>query len=1403
MRLTTRFHGGGTRAEPSCPRVRRPNAVQPPASLPRQAHEHPRGAAGWASRVRRRPDSPARPGGRPLPHRLAGAALLAAAGLLFTLVCAPTARADIVVWSVTMTAQDSGDGAPVVTQTISPAISIAAVSPGVTEGEAAVFELERTGNISGALEVDLAVEISHVGGAPGLVPEDDLLGDGFAPDFMQLQQTVTFPANQRTVRFEFPTGQVFMAVPGPVALLVAAVLPSRTESYQPGEPPEASVLVTAAGVELPVVTPAISIVAVGSKVIEGEAAVFELERPAPDSIELRTESGTTTVTPPGSLPGLAVKVRVDLSDFAPEGEDGIGEAEVRFSEGASIARFELAIPDNDGLQPERRVRVDIVAGEGYQIGDPGSATVTVDDATNIQTVTVSLSEVREGGSVIITAMLGTVAAENLTFAVSMAETTTNPDPQPMDNPEFEGYPSQVTIPAGLDRVTFRLMPRTDGRVEQDETFTVTVGTASNSFTVRDLPRFISFRFPSGQRSNHYPDEDYSDGEGVFGDTDVIAYCLRRTGDLSESYPVEVAKSEYEPEDVPGSFEDISIGATDRITFAEGSDEVCQNSQMQSYYVVYMDGDVGEINRLRDYVYLGVIRPAVPRRFSPGSSPPIELSFEESSNPRSFYRFNYRDDDQAAMATATLEGTENLVVSEKGEQKRFKIRLSHDWDINLRGSVVVGIESSDPDEVTVSPGQLEFFRNTATDLKEVTVAGVDDPIIDGDQRVSLRFTVTQTITSDDEPSEAALPNPYRGLTIEPVVVTNQDDELAVTSIEAMPNPVGETDGATTVTVAFRRPPVSEVTDQAFAITYDGGTAARDIDFTGPDQVVFAQKATNRMDEETGRFDITVIADDEEEADETIVLAVGGRRATIVITDDDREKGRARRTHIAGESLPRFGRTVTGIVMETLGGRLDRRGPETDGLVIGGRQVTKSAANPAAAAASAANDNVFFGPVDVDGRIEMAWGTDAVWGAGPADRTAELSLADLLRGSSLAYHQGADGPGHGWALWGEGARAGFDGRDGDLSVGGTVISGAAGLERVGETWLGGLALFHSRGDGSYDVPAFGETLSDDIEAWLTSVHSYVRYSPDEATMVWGTAGYGRGRMTLSDPTGDHGTDIAMATGAFGASRQVLSQGGSDLAVTSDAFWSRVNSDETEGLDAITGDVYRVRAGLEGGYEHALADGVTLRPSLEMALRHDGGDVETGTGIEVGGAVRYTDPASGLTADAKVRGLVAHEDTDYREWGASGSVRFESGAAGRGLSLKLRSALGADSGGAERRWSHRDAREFVPEGEALERPAQLEAEVGYGFSVLGGRAVATPHAGWSRGEESGTLTLGQRLELGGSKWRLAGELGEDRRSFVAGYDYRLGEALDLFLEARRREAANDEPPEHGVILRARLRW
>ena len=308
------------------------------------------------------------------------------------------------------------------------------------------------------------------------------------------------------------------------------------------------------------------------------------------------------------------------------------------------------------------------------------------------------------------------------------------------------------------------------------------------------------------------------------------------------------------------------------------------------------------------------------------------------------------------------------------------------------------------------------------------------------------------------------------------------------------------------------------------------------------------------------------------------------------------------------------------------------------------------------------------------------------------------------------------------------------------------------------------------------------------------------------------YGTGEFTLEVENGERwttGTGMGMAAaGARGVLVPAAQGGGFELSVRTDAQLVRMTSEAARGSDggnlaATQSDTSRLRVMLEGSRGFALEGSSALTPSLEVGLRHDGGDAETGTGIELGGGLSYTDPATGITVEGKARGLVAHEDTNYVEWGASGSMRIEPDASGRGLSLRIAPTWGADSGGAERLWSLEDARGLAA-NDTFEPESRLEAEVGYGFSVFGGRAVATPHAGWSRAGESEALRLGQRLKIGTSEWRLESEFGDENRTFRAGYGYRPGGFLELSVEASRREAANDDAaPQHDLMLRAWMRW
>ena len=70
------------------------------------------------------------------------------------------------------------------------------------------------------------------------------------------------------------------------------------------------------------------------------------------------------------------------------------------------------------------------------------------------------------------------------------------------------------------------------------------------------------------------------------------------------------------------------------------------------------------------------------------------------------------------------------------------------------------------------------------------------------------------------------------------------------------------------------------------------------------------------------------------------------------------------------------------------------------------------------------------------------------------------------------------------------------------------------------------------------------------------------------------------------------------------------------------------------------------------------------MEVGLRHDDGDAETGTGVEIGAGLRYI--AGPLTIEAQARAIVAHEASVYEEWGLSGAIGMTPSPSSQGLTL-----------------------------------------------------------------------------------------------------------------------------------------
>ena len=375
-------------------------------------------------------------------------------------------------------------------------------------------------------------------------------------------------------------------------------------------------------------------------------------------------------------------------------------------------------------------------------------------------------------------------------------------------------------------------------------------------------------------------------------------------------------------------------------------------------------------------------------------------------------------------------------------------------------------------------------------------------------------------------------------------------------------------------------------------------------------------------------------------------------------------------------------------------------------------------------------------------------------------------ELLMGSSFNYSRTLEDGTEtrnglsSWSAWGRAAETRFSGADGPLSIDGDVATATVGADAQWGRWLAGVAVSHSFGEGAYTQKRAGG--GGKLTSSLTSVNPYANFDVNERLSLWGAAGYGVGALSLQSERAENAiaTDLETTMAAFGG-RGVFSRraGGFELAVVSDALFTNTVSDAATGLMGGEGASSRVRLMLEGSGTMRLWNGGVLRPTLEAGLRYDGGDAETGAGVEIGGGVAYT--AGRLSVEIDARGLVAHEDTEYEEWGFSGSIKWQPNKDGRGWAMDAGSSWGDTASGVNALWSRQDA-SGLARGAAMDTSQRFQAQLGYGLEGLKGRALWVPFFGAeaSAGQQAYRLglklTSGPNLEAGLEIGRRAGTRG-----------------------------------------------
>ena len=304
---------------------------------------------------------------------------------------------------------------------------------------------------------------------------------------------------------------------------------------------------------------------------------------------------------------------------------------------------------------------------------------------------------------------------------------------------------------------------------------------------------------------------------------------------------------------------------------------------------------------------------------------------------------------------------------------------------------------------------------------------------------------------------------------------------------------------------------------------------------------------------------------------------------------------------------------------------------------------------------------------------------------------------------------------------------------------------------------------------------------MDATLSGVFPWIGHRFTDRLEAWGAAGYGQGELQVT-PRLDTGMDGAALTAelnlwlAAAGLRGTLLDGGSDgLTITgkSDAMVVGTSSGETRGMTAARARVTRLRLGVEAQRHIPLGNpasdsGAMLTPSLELGLRHDGGDAETGFGLDLGGGIVLSHPERGLQAELRGRGLLSHAAEGFRDRGFSGSLSWQQqpdSELGAALShVTLQGLADNDSSGNDHLENQR-----------------LELQLSYGFLAFGDRFTLTPELGLGLYDSGRDYLLGLRLTPAGA-----------------------ADTLDFSFEAIRREptTTNDTAPEHEAQLRLNMR-
>ena len=609
-----------------------------------------------------------------------------------------------------------------------------------------------------------------------------------------------------------------------------------------------------------------------------------------------------------------------------------------------------------------------------------------------------------------------------------------------------------------------------------------------------------------------------------------------------------------------------------------------------------------------------------------------------------------------------------------------------------GDAGSGTATSGVDYAAIVSGTLTFDPGETEKNISVTVQGDDRHEENETVAIELRNATHGTIAT-----------PTASGTIE------NDDAAPTLAIHGAT--VAEGDAGDTTVLVFtvtKSGPTERVATVSYRDT-GRGTATSGTDY----RAVRAGTLTFEPDETTKTIGVTVEGDNEYEEDETLELelrnpsnatiAAGQGRAVGTITDDDPLP------RVAKDWLARFGRGAADATLDAIARRMnDSAAVGESSLMLAGQQIT-------------------FGPAPAAAHVSPV---AEPWEDGVA---TVLTLEELANGSGFDLERSfAEGY---LNVWGAGGYGQFEMTPrGTYVMDGSLMSAVLGVDHEGANHVLGLALAYHGGTGTFSGLGSG-AAEGEVGSNLFSLHPYVRMTVDDTYHFGASIGFGTGDLRIEQSGGEvvelgAGMPIMAAADA----RVDLSLMETwVLAIQVDGSLVTMATAETDDLPAVEAGSSRLRLGLENSFAFLLGEGVSLAPVLDLGVRFDGGDAETGLGLDLGGALRLDATVVGLMVEARGKASLANlpdeaadaadEAPALRNWSVGGVVRWRPTGTGMGPQVSLAPSWG---------------------GTGITGAAGLNAEVGYGLPVFG-NGVLTPYgAAEFAGDVPGVYHLGARLKL-----------------------------------------------------------